>query len=78
MACDMETIAQIIKDMRDLGMTQAEIGEALGLSQAYISGIESGKRGGRTPADTLDRARAVWRELCSVEGRRSTDKKSSP
>lgn len=59
----MEKISDIVKDLRGLGMTQSEIGEALNVSQGYISTIESGKRGARTPAETLDRARAVRDEI---------------
>lgn len=71
----METIAQIIKKLRDLGMTQAEVAEEIGISQAYVSGIESGKRGSRTPAETLERARAVlFRMSGEMADRRSTDK----
>lgn len=72
----METISQVIKDLRALNMTQAEIAEKTGLRQAYISQIESGKRGSRTPAETLERAIAVRDRLLADNNRRITDKKS--
>ena len=73
----MEQIAEIVKQLRAMGMTQVEIGEALGLSQAYISGIEKGNRGNRTPAETLERAVAVRDELlkkCAELANSSTEK----
>ncbi len=73
----METIAEIVKQLRAQGMTQAQMADAIGVSQAYISGIESGKRGGRTPATTLTRAKQVLDQKRGVNGakRRSTDAK---
>jgi transcriptional regulator with XRE-family HTH domain len=59
----MENIREIVKELRELGLTQVEIGAALKLSQAYISSIERGKRGMRTPADTLCRAIKVRDDL---------------
>lgn len=60
----MKKLAEIIQDLRSVGLTQDEVGEVLGLSQAYISGIEAGKRGGRTPADTLERAVSAREKYC--------------
>lgn len=59
----MENITEIVQQLRDMKMTQVEIGKALNLSQAYISGIMKGKRGARTPAETLERAVSVRDEL---------------
>lgn len=55
----MKTLPEIVKEMRDLGMTQTEVAEATHLSQAHISNIEAGKRGSRTPATTLEQAAAA-------------------
>jgi transcriptional regulator with XRE-family HTH domain len=55
----METLPELIKEIRALGMTQTETASLVGLSQAHISNLENGKRGNRTPADTLERAKAV-------------------
>ena len=53
----MENIAQIIKELRSFGLKQTEIANELQVSQGYVSTIEAGKRGSRTPAETLERAK---------------------
>jgi transcriptional regulator with XRE-family HTH domain len=55
----MEKLPELIKELREMGMTQAEIASAAHLSQAHISNIENGKRGSRTPVETIERVVAV-------------------
>jgi transcriptional regulator with XRE-family HTH domain len=55
----MDTLPNIIKELRAQGKTQEEVGDLLGLSQEYVSNIERGKGGTRTPAETLMRCIAV-------------------
>lgn len=59
----MKTLPEAIKELRALGKTQVEIAELTGLSQGYISDVEKGKKGNRTPADTLLRVLAIHKRL---------------
>ncbi len=52
----METLTTIVRELRHLGLTQDQIATELNVSQVYVSHLEQGKRGGRTPATTLMRA----------------------
>ncbi|MAF04386.1 MULTISPECIES: helix-turn-helix domain-containing protein [Herbaspirillum] len=59
----METLSDIIKSLREIGLTQAEVGAKLEISQAYVCQLEKGERGGRTSFETMDRAKRVRDEI---------------
>ena len=73
----METLSQLIKELRAFGLTQEQVAEETGLSQAHVSNVENEKRGARTPAETLERVRVVRDRYRAESEDRSADKGKS-
>jgi len=51
---------EMLKDLSDLNFTQTEIGRLTGLSQSYISELETGRKGERVGFEVVAKIKALW------------------
>lgn len=53
---------QIVRDIKAAGLTQMQISERTGISQSYVSDLETGNRGKNIGFDKAMKLQALWNE----------------
>lgn len=55
---------QAIADLESTGLTQVEIGQAVGCSQSQVSDLKTGRRGKRLNYDVGLKLQKLWESRC--------------